>query len=157
VKKGWQALGLGLKPISGPSGYKGFFVPKPFKTRKFLILKRAMKAVRDLRRKKWVCKPKPKPLPKPTVILGCGSKPGSGRVVASPSNPCLAAPFSTPEVVLVPVTTGFLPVCSDDDGGSLSRLVGVPEAPSGTSPVTTGFLPVCSEDDGGSLSRPVGV
>jgi hypothetical protein len=105
VKKGWQALGLGLKPISGPSGYKGS-APKPFKTRKFLMPKKLLL--------------KPKPLSKPTDFLGCGSKPGSGRVVASSSNPCLDAPLSTPEVVLVPVTTGFLPVCSDDDGGSSS-------------------------------------
>ncbi|GLT55282.1 hypothetical protein SLA2020_284190 [Shorea laevis] len=28
MKKGWLALGLGLKPILGPSGFK---MPKPFK------------------------------------------------------------------------------------------------------------------------------
>jgi hypothetical protein len=47
VKKGWQALGLGLKPISGPLGFKGAYVPKPFKTRKFLLPKRALKAGLD--------------------------------------------------------------------------------------------------------------
>jgi hypothetical protein len=156
VKEEWQALDLGLKPISGPQ------VSKPFKTRKFL-----KRAARVLRRKNRV-RPKPKPLPKPSP--GCGSKPGSGRVVASPSNPCIAASFSSPEMVMVPVSTGFLndrhartspvttgllPVCSDDDGSSLSRPVGVPEAPSAQ--VMTAILPVCSDDDGDSLSRPVGV
>ncbi|GLT61217.1 hypothetical protein SLA2020_339390 [Shorea laevis] len=37
VKKGWQGLGLGLKTISGPLGFKGAYLPKPFKTRKFLL------------------------------------------------------------------------------------------------------------------------
>ncbi|GLT52825.1 hypothetical protein SLA2020_261420 [Shorea laevis] len=64
---------------------------------------------------------KPKPLSKP----GCGSKPGLGRMVAVSSNPCLVAPVSTPEVVLVPVSTGFLPVCAEDDGGSSSQSAGV--------------------------------
>jgi hypothetical protein len=36
VKKGWQALGLGLKPISGPSGYKGFFSLSPLRPASFL-------------------------------------------------------------------------------------------------------------------------
>jgi hypothetical protein len=149
VEEGWQAGGLGLKPILG---YKGLCLPKSFKTRK----------ARELRRKNWACRLKPK-----TIIPGCGSKLGSGRVVTSPSNQCLAAPSSTPEVVLVPETTRS--VRSDDDDGSLSRPVDVPETSSaqvigspndrhaGTSPVTTGLLPVCLEEDGGSLSRPVGV
>jgi hypothetical protein len=139
VKKGWQVLGLGLKPISGPSGS----APKPFKTRKFLMPRKLLL--------------KPKPLSKPADFLGCGSKPGSGRPF---SNPCFVAPLSTPEVVLVPASTGFLPVCSDDDGGSSSQSAGVLEAPSaqvtgssdvrqaGTSPERQGFSPARSVDAG---------
>jgi hypothetical protein len=113
VKKGWQALGL--NPISGHSGYKGS-TPKPFKTRKFLMPKKLLL--------------KPKPLSKPTDFLGCRSKPGSGRVDAPFSNPCFGAPLSTPEVVLVPASTRFLPVCSNDDGGSSSQSAGFLKAPS---------------------------
>ncbi|GLT54090.1 hypothetical protein SLA2020_273190 [Shorea laevis] len=69
VKKGWQVLGLGLKPISGPSGS----APKPFKTRKFLMPRKLLL--------------KPKPLSKPADFLGCGSKPG--RVAPFPTRALL--------------------------------------------------------------------
>ncbi|GLT71872.1 hypothetical protein SLA2020_438590 [Shorea laevis] len=103
---------------------------------------------------------KPKPLSKPTDFLGCGSKPSSSRVDAPFSNPCFGALLSTSEVVLVPASTGFLPVCSDDDGGSSSQSAGFLEAPSaqvtgssdvrqaGTSPERQGFSPVRSVDAG---------
>jgi hypothetical protein len=115
LMEGRQVLGLGLQPTSG--GYKGL------QTRKFLMPKKLLL--------------KPKPLTKP----GCGSKPGLGRMGAVSSNPCLVAPVSTPEVVLVPVSTGLLPVCAEDDGGSSSQSAGVVEAGSsddrqpGSSPV----------------------
>jgi hypothetical protein len=131
VKEGWQVLGLGLQPTC----YKGS-APKPVKTRKFLMPKKILL--------------KPKPLSKP----GCGSKPGLGRMVAVSSNPCLVAPVSTPEVVLVPVSTGFLPVCAEDDGDSSSQSACVIEAgssdvrQSGSSPERQGFSPVRSVDAG---------
>jgi hypothetical protein len=75
---------------------------------------------------------KPKPLSKPAGFLGYGSKPGSGRPF---SNPSFVAPLSTPEVVLVPASTGFLPACSD--GGC-----------SGCSSQSAGALAACSDDDG---------
>jgi hypothetical protein len=132
VKEGRQVLGLGLQPTSG---YKGS-APKPVKTRKFLMPKKLLL--------------KPKPLSKP----GCGSKPGLGRMDAVSSNPCLVAPVSTPEVVLVPVSTGSLPVCAEDDGGSSSQSAGVVEAgssdvrQSGSSPERREFSPVRSVDAG---------
>ncbi|GLT54072.1 hypothetical protein SLA2020_273030 [Shorea laevis] len=65
---------------------------------------------------------------------GCSRSP-SAQVIGSPNDRHAGTS---------PVTTGFLPVCSDDDGGSLSRPVGVPEAPIGLSDAgdLPSFLPI---------------
>ncbi|GLT69623.1 hypothetical protein SLA2020_417600 [Shorea laevis] len=74
-------------------------------------------------------------------------------MVTVSSKPCLVAPVSTPEVVLVTVSTGFRPVCAEDEGGSSSQSAGQESSPvrpedAGDQVRQAGSSPMRSEEAG---------